>query len=142
MPVETMTGNTVSETRNWSTRRVEKERRMHLVSRWMTGPVLRQERIVEALESQIAPAERIVIEGENRKQADFLAFPVHRDSRLVPNGGGSGGFLDGFFVEVRCAEHVEVRLRDNRRRSQRPLLRQLRVRLVLRYRIERRAKIR
>src|ERR1700722_11961886 len=59
--------------RSWTTRRDEKNRRMQLVSSWMTGPVLRQDKIVEALEALIAPADRVVIEGDNQKQADFLS---------------------------------------------------------------------
>ena len=58
---------------SWTTRRDEKNRRMQLVSSWMTGPVLRQDKIVEALEALIAPADRVVIEGDNQKQADFLS---------------------------------------------------------------------
>jgi hypothetical protein len=60
-------------TRAWTTRRDEKKRRMQLVSSWMSGPVLRQEKLVEALELLIAPADRIVLEGDNQKQADFLS---------------------------------------------------------------------
>src|SRR5580698_8257864 len=59
--------------KNWSTRRDEKARRMALVANWLSGPILRQERIVEALEALIAPGDRIVIEGDNQKQADFLS---------------------------------------------------------------------
>src|SRR3984885_5581150 len=59
--------------RSWTTRRDEKNRRMQLVSSWMTGPVLKQDKIVEALETLIAPADRVVIEGDNQKQADFLS---------------------------------------------------------------------
>ena len=59
--------------RSWSTRRDEKKRRMQLASSWMTGPVLKQDKIVEALEALIAPADRVVIEGDNQKQADFLS---------------------------------------------------------------------
>src|ERR1700728_2182906 len=59
--------------RSWTTRRDEKNRRMQMVSSWMTGPVLKQNKIVEALESLIAPADRVVIEGDNQKQADFLS---------------------------------------------------------------------
>ena len=46
---------------------------MQLVSPWMTGPILRQDKLVETLELLIAPADRIVIEGDNQKQADFLS---------------------------------------------------------------------
>jgi malonate decarboxylase alpha subunit len=60
-------------TRSWTTRRDEKKRRMQLVSQWMNGPVLAQEKIVAALELLIAPGDRIVLEGDNQKQADFLS---------------------------------------------------------------------
>src|SRR6202451_324100 len=60
-------------TRSWTTRRDEKKRRMQLVSSWMSGPLLPRERLVESLEALIAPADRIVLEGDNQKQADFLS---------------------------------------------------------------------
>ncbi|MDX6457188.1 MAG: malonate decarboxylase alpha subunit, partial [Acidobacteriaceae bacterium] len=60
-------------TRSWTTRRDEKKRRLHLVSSWMNGPVLAQEKLVAALELLIAPGDRIVLEGDNQKQADFLS---------------------------------------------------------------------
>jgi malonate decarboxylase alpha subunit len=60
-------------TRSWTTRRDEKKRRMQLVSSWMSGPLLRREKLVESLEALIAPADRIVLEGDNQKQADFLS---------------------------------------------------------------------
>jgi len=59
--------------RSWTTRRDEKERRMRLVSSWMSGPLLPREKLVESLEALIAPADRIVLEGDNQKQADFLS---------------------------------------------------------------------
>src|SRR5580658_9232692 len=64
---------TAAVQRNWSTRRDEKARRMALVANWLSGPMLQQERIVDALEALIAPADRIVMEGDNQKQADFLS---------------------------------------------------------------------
>jgi len=64
---------TAAVQKNWSTRRDEKARRMALVANWLSGPILRQERIVDALEALIAPGDRIVIEGDNQKQADFLS---------------------------------------------------------------------
>ena len=57
---------------SWTTRRDEKARRMQIVEPWMKGPVLAQEKIVEALESVILSGDRIVMEGDNQKQADFL----------------------------------------------------------------------
>jgi malonate decarboxylase alpha subunit len=60
-------------TRSWTTRRDEKQRRMRLVQPWMKGPVLPSEKIVEALETLIVSGDRIVLEGDNQKQADFLS---------------------------------------------------------------------
>ncbi len=59
--------------RSWTTRRDEKKRRMQLASSWMNGPVLAPEKIVDALHVLIAPEDRIVLEGDNQKQADFLS---------------------------------------------------------------------
>lgn len=64
---------TPSGVRSWTTRRDEKNRRMRLVSSWMNGAVLEQSRIVSALEALIVPGDRVVIEGDNQKQADFLS---------------------------------------------------------------------
>ncbi len=43
--------------RSWSTRRDEKKKRMQSVSAWMDGPLLRQEKLVQALELLIAHIE-------------------------------------------------------------------------------------
>src|SRR5712672_1665123 len=59
--------------RSWTTRRDEKRRRMELVRPWMTGPILPRERIIAALETLIVSGDRIVLEGDNQKQADFLS---------------------------------------------------------------------
>ena len=61
------------ESRSWTTRRDEKRRRMHLVQSWMRGPLLPREHIVEALEALMVSGDRIVLEGDNQKQADFLS---------------------------------------------------------------------
>src|SRR6202046_4030815 len=58
---------------SWATRRDEKARRMQKVERWLKGPVLAREKMVEVLESIIVSGDRIVMEGDNQKQADFLS---------------------------------------------------------------------
>jgi malonate decarboxylase alpha subunit len=57
----------------WTTRRDEKARRMQIVRPWITGPILPTAKTVEALESVIASGDRLVLEGDNQKQADFLS---------------------------------------------------------------------
>src|ERR1700735_5581797 len=60
-------------TQSWTTRRDEKKRRMQLVSSWMSGPLLPREKLVDSFEALIAPGDRVVLEGDNQKQADFLS---------------------------------------------------------------------
>jgi malonate decarboxylase alpha subunit len=57
----------------WSARRDEKKRRMESVRAWMDGQLLQADRIVDALQLLIQSADRVVIEGDNQKQADFLS---------------------------------------------------------------------
>ena len=68
--------NSVADTtakRSWTTLRDEKARRMAVVSPWLADGVLPRERIVDALEALIRPGDRVALEGDNQKQADFLS---------------------------------------------------------------------
>ncbi|HWW08260.1 malonate decarboxylase subunit alpha [Collimonas sp.] len=57
----------------WSKRRTEKNRRLDLVRHLANGPVLPAGDIIAVLEALIAPGDRVVLEGNNQKQADFLS---------------------------------------------------------------------
>ncbi|HEY0211894.1 malonate decarboxylase subunit alpha [Acerihabitans sp.] len=59
--------------RVWDTRRTEKKRRLDLVRAVADGKVLPTGKITSVLETLIAPGDRVVLEGNNQKQADFLA---------------------------------------------------------------------
>src|ERR1700730_15331726 len=59
--------------RSWTTRRDEKRRRIELVEPWMKGSILPKEKVIEALETVVQSGDRIVLEGDNQKQADFLS---------------------------------------------------------------------
>jgi len=52
----------------------------------MTGPVLPRERIIAALETVIVSGDRIVLEGDNQKQADsslvHLSRPIRRSCTI------------------------------------------------------------
>lgn len=67
-----MDTRTASDSR-WATRRAEKHRRLDQVRGIADGVVLPTERIVDALQRLIAPRDRVVLEGNNQKQADFLS---------------------------------------------------------------------
>src|ERR671912_331483 len=57
----------------WRTRREEKARRLDRVARMARGRVLPTEEIVPALEALVAAGDRVALEGDNQKQADFLS---------------------------------------------------------------------
>jgi len=62
-----------TQSNKWTTRRDEKKRRMESVTPWMNGIVLDSRRIIDALHLLIQPGDRVVMEGDNQKQADFLS---------------------------------------------------------------------
>jgi len=61
------------EKRSWKTRRDRKAKRIEQLERIAKGKMIPTEKIVEALEAVIFPGDRVVIEGNNQKQASFLS---------------------------------------------------------------------
>ncbi len=59
--------------RPWTTRRGENRRRLQKIKPMMHGPFLPTGEIVPSLEALIVSGDRVVIEGDNQKQADFLS---------------------------------------------------------------------
>jgi malonate decarboxylase alpha subunit len=57
----------------WRTRREDKARRLDRVAKVARGRVLPTEEIVPALEALVTPGDRVAVEGDNQKQADFLS---------------------------------------------------------------------
>lgn len=60
-------------TKAWDTRRNEKQRRIDSVRSVAEGKVLPTDKIIPVLETLIASGDRVVMEGNNQKQADFLS---------------------------------------------------------------------
>jgi len=60
-------------TKAWDTRRNEKQRRIDSVRSVAEGKVLPTDKIIPVLEALIASGDRVVMEGNNQKQADFLS---------------------------------------------------------------------
>lgn len=81
--------------RVWNTRRTEKQRRM--ASSNVQGKVIPTGDLVEVMEKLIAPGDRVVLEGNNQKQADFLSRmladvspqKVHDLHMIMPSVGRS-----------------------------------------------------
>ncbi|TCK35140.1 malonate decarboxylase alpha subunit [Paraburkholderia sp. BL8N3] len=86
----------------WATRRAEKHRRLARVASIADGPVLPQERIVDVLQSLIAPGDRVVVEGNNQKQADFLSRSLAKVDPAVVNN------LHLIIPSVSRAEHLDL----------------------------------
>jgi malonate decarboxylase alpha subunit len=59
--------------RNWNTRRESKARRLAAVAAQAQGKIVAPAAIVSVLESLIRPCDRVALEGNNQKQADFLS---------------------------------------------------------------------
>ena len=81
--------------RVWNTRRTEKQRRLASVP--VEGKVLPTDDLVAMLEKLIAPGDKVVLEGNNQKQADFLSRSlaqvspqkVHDLHMIMPSVGRS-----------------------------------------------------
>jgi malonate decarboxylase alpha subunit len=63
----------VEKARSWTTRLEAKKARIESVKGIVDGVVIPTDRIVEALELLIKPGDRVVLEGNNQKQASFLS---------------------------------------------------------------------
>jgi malonate decarboxylase alpha subunit len=86
----------------WATRRAEKHRRLARVASIANGVVLPADRIVDVLQSLIAPGDRVVVEGNNQKQADFLSRSLAKvDPGIVNN-------LHLIIPSVSRAEHLDL----------------------------------
>src|SRR5579871_4846825 len=62
----------------WTKRRTEKRRRLDQARSFVDGRVIATDNIVAALEALLCPGDRVVLEGNNQKQADFLARALTR----------------------------------------------------------------
>jgi len=71
-------------TRSWTARREAKARRLAGVAAHTRGKLLDPDALVAALESLIQPGDRLALEGNNQKQADFLSRSLAKvDPRKV-----------------------------------------------------------
>ncbi len=57
----------------WSRRRAKKANRLARIAPLLKGQVLATKAIVEALQTLLEPGDKVALEGDNQKQADFLS---------------------------------------------------------------------
>lgn len=66
-------GPVVNQNRSWTIRLEEKKMRMDSVKDLVNGMLIPTDRIVDVMEKVIRPYDRVVLEGNNQKQASFLS---------------------------------------------------------------------
>src|SRR5579863_183289 len=59
--------------RSWTTRREGKAARLAGVADYVDGKLVRRAEVVPVLEALLRPGDRVALEGNNQKQADFLS---------------------------------------------------------------------
>jgi len=68
-----MDGSVQNKERKWNTRRQAKQLKIEMASKYADGVVIPTQDIVKVLETLIKAGDRVVLEGNNQKQADFLS---------------------------------------------------------------------
>ena len=63
----------VFATRSWTTRRERKKRRLLRLAGYRDGRVIQKANMIAAMEELLEPGDRVCLEGNNQKQADFLS---------------------------------------------------------------------
>jgi malonate decarboxylase alpha subunit len=86
----------------WNRHRSEKKRRIEKLGSLAKGKVIASDRIVEALETLIAAGDRVALEGNNQKQADFLS------RSLVKADPGKLNNLHLIMPSVGRSEHLDL----------------------------------
>jgi len=94
--------STQEQPRVWDRRRTEKKRRIALMDGLADGKVLPTGRITEALEALIGCGDRVVMEGNNQKQADFLSRSLAKVDPGVVNN------LHMIMPSVGRSEHLDL----------------------------------
>ncbi|GAB1777334.1 malonate decarboxylase subunit alpha [Priestia megaterium] len=66
--------------KSWTTRRDQKAVRLAKIDHLLKGKLLGNAHIIEALELLISPGDKVVLEGDNQKQASFLSKALNEVS--------------------------------------------------------------
>jgi malonate decarboxylase alpha subunit len=86
----------------WTKRRDEKARRLASIKHLTDKLVLKTGDIVEALESLLQPGDRVVLEGDNQKQASFLSQALAGVNPAKVNG------LHMIMSSISRPEHLDI----------------------------------
>ncbi|MCM3193800.1 malonate decarboxylase subunit alpha [Priestia megaterium] len=88
--------------KSWTTRRDQKAARLAKVDHLLKGKLLANAHIIEALELLISPGDKVVLEGDNQKQASFLSKALNEVSADKING------LHMIMSSISRPEHLDI----------------------------------
>ncbi|WP_209368274.1 malonate decarboxylase subunit alpha [Priestia megaterium] len=88
--------------KSWTTRRDQKAARLAKIDHLLKGKLLDNEHIIEALELLISPGDKVVLEGDNQKQASFLSKALNGVSADKING------LHMIMSSISRPEHLDI----------------------------------
>ncbi|MBU8587255.1 malonate decarboxylase subunit alpha [Priestia megaterium] len=88
--------------KSWTTRRDQKAVRLAKIDHLLKGKLLGNEHIIEALELLISPGDKVVLEGDNQKQASFLSKALNEVSTDKING------LHMIMSSISRPEHLDI----------------------------------
>ncbi len=88
--------------KSWTTRRDQKAARLAKIDQLLKGKLLDNEHIIEALELLISPGDKVVLEGDNQKQASFLSKALNEVSADKING------LHMIMSSISRPEHLNI----------------------------------
>ncbi|MBY0076166.1 malonate decarboxylase subunit alpha [Priestia aryabhattai] len=88
--------------KSWTTRRDQKAARLAKIDQLLKGKLLDNEHIIEALELLISPGDKVVLEGDNQKQASFLSKALNEVSADKING------LHMIMSSISRPEHLDI----------------------------------
>lgn len=100
--VPAMNPQTLREKPVWDRRRADKRTRLEAISPYVDGKVVGADRLVQALEALIRPGDRVALEGDNQKQADFLSRTLAQCDPARLNG------LHMLISSVSRPEHLDL----------------------------------
>ncbi|MCU7740485.1 malonate decarboxylase subunit alpha [Priestia megaterium] len=88
--------------KSWTTRQDQKAARLAQIDHLLKGKLLGNEHIIEALELLISPGDKVVLEGDNQKQASFLSKALNEVSADKVNG------LHMIMSSISRPEHLDI----------------------------------
>lgn len=97
-----MTTNIAQASRQWDTERKDKAERLESVAHLAQGNIIPTERITQFLEEILTPGDRVALEGNNQKQADFLSRSL---ANVDPDRVSD---LHMLFPSISRPEHLDI----------------------------------